>query len=183
MNSLPISTWRPSPCNISFLRAAINSIARRLNQTRHKLRLITIGIIKSVGDDILSLQCSLLWAAPLHGHPKPPNLSGIREGASNANMGKAPHRPHQTTGHHPRPRHRHHGRQPHPHYPGRGTRQSSPAAWDAGVRYVDTAPFYGVGAAEHRVGDALRDKRRDDCGPVHQGRPPAAPQNRYRPVR
>src|SRR5580692_11173701 len=30
------------------------------------------------------------------------------------------------------------------------------AAWDAGVRYVDTAPFYGVGAAEHRVGDALR---------------------------
>jgi D-threo-aldose 1-dehydrogenase len=36
------------------------------------------------------------------------------------------------------------------------------AAWDAGVRYVDTAPFYGVGAAEHRVGDALRDKERDD---------------------
>jgi len=35
------------------------------------------------------------------------------------------------------------------------------AAWDAGVRYVDTAPFYGVGAAEHRVGDAMRDKRRD----------------------
>jgi D-threo-aldose 1-dehydrogenase len=35
------------------------------------------------------------------------------------------------------------------------------AAWDAGVRYVDTAPFYGVGAAEHRVGDALRDKSRD----------------------
>ena len=35
------------------------------------------------------------------------------------------------------------------------------AAWDAGVRYVDTAPFYGVGAAEHRVGDALRDKDRD----------------------
>lgn len=36
------------------------------------------------------------------------------------------------------------------------------AAWDAGVRYVDTAPFYGVGSAEHRVGDALRDKNRDD---------------------
>ena len=36
------------------------------------------------------------------------------------------------------------------------------AAWDAGVRYVDTAPFYGVGAAEHRVGDALRDKGRDE---------------------
>jgi D-threo-aldose 1-dehydrogenase len=36
------------------------------------------------------------------------------------------------------------------------------AAWDAGVRYVDTAPFYGVGAAEHRVGDALREKNRDE---------------------
>jgi D-threo-aldose 1-dehydrogenase len=36
------------------------------------------------------------------------------------------------------------------------------AAWDAGVRYVDTAPFYGVGAAEHRVGDALRDKDRNE---------------------
>ncbi len=36
------------------------------------------------------------------------------------------------------------------------------AAWNAGIRYVDTAPFYGVGAAEHRVGDALRDQQRDD---------------------
>ena len=36
------------------------------------------------------------------------------------------------------------------------------AAWDAGVRYVDTAPFYGVGAAERRTGDALRDKDRDE---------------------
>ena len=36
------------------------------------------------------------------------------------------------------------------------------AAWNAGVRYVDTAPFYGVGAAEHRVGDALREADRDD---------------------
>src|SRR3984957_2560924 len=35
------------------------------------------------------------------------------------------------------------------------------AAWDAGIRYVDTAPFYGVGAAEHRVGDALRQEDRD----------------------
>ena len=26
------------------------------------------------------------------------------------------------------------------------------AAWDGGVRYVDTAPYYGVGAAERRVG-------------------------------
>ncbi len=36
------------------------------------------------------------------------------------------------------------------------------AAWNAGVRYVDTAPFYGVGAAEHRVGDAMRDRPRDE---------------------
>ncbi len=36
------------------------------------------------------------------------------------------------------------------------------AAWDAGVRYVDTAPFYGVGASERGVGDALRDKDRDE---------------------
>ena len=35
-------------------------------------------------------------------------------------------------------------------------------AWDAGVRYVDTAPFYGVGASERRVGDALRDKPRGE---------------------
>nr|WP_294514021.1 aldo/keto reductase [uncultured Rhodopila sp.] len=35
------------------------------------------------------------------------------------------------------------------------------AAWEAGVRYFDTAPFYGAGAAEHRTGDALRDHDRD----------------------
>src|ERR1019366_10176486 len=35
------------------------------------------------------------------------------------------------------------------------------AAWDAGIRYVDTAPFDGVGAAEHRVGDALRAESRE----------------------
>jgi D-threo-aldose 1-dehydrogenase len=36
------------------------------------------------------------------------------------------------------------------------------AAWNAGVRYVDTAPFYGVGAAERATGDALRDRPRDE---------------------
>ena len=36
------------------------------------------------------------------------------------------------------------------------------AAWNAGVRYVDTAPFYGVGAAERGVGDAMRDRPRDE---------------------
>ena len=36
------------------------------------------------------------------------------------------------------------------------------AAWNAGVRYVDTAPFYGVGAAERATGDALRHRPRDE---------------------
>ncbi len=30
------------------------------------------------------------------------------------------------------------------------------AAWDAGIRYFDTAPFYGYTLSEHRFGDALR---------------------------
>lgn len=30
------------------------------------------------------------------------------------------------------------------------------AAWDEGVRYFDTAPWYGCGLSEHRVGDGLR---------------------------
>lgn len=36
------------------------------------------------------------------------------------------------------------------------------AAWAAGVRYFDTAPFYGFGQAERCVGDALREAARDD---------------------
>ncbi len=35
-------------------------------------------------------------------------------------------------------------------------------AWDAGMRYFDTAPFYGSGLSERRIGDFLRDKPRDD---------------------
>src|SRR5437899_10713240 len=35
------------------------------------------------------------------------------------------------------------------------------AAWSAGVRYVDTAPYYGFGQAERCVGDALRAVPRD----------------------
>lgn len=35
------------------------------------------------------------------------------------------------------------------------------AAWDAGLRYFDTAPFYGFGLSERRFGDFLRDKPRD----------------------
>ncbi|MFD1880238.1 aldo/keto reductase [Paracoccus pacificus] len=35
-------------------------------------------------------------------------------------------------------------------------------AWDAGVRFYDTAPMYGHGLAELRTGQALRWKNRDD---------------------
>ncbi len=35
-------------------------------------------------------------------------------------------------------------------------------AWDAGVRYFDTAPYYGHGLAELRTGHSLRWKNRDD---------------------
>lgn len=36
------------------------------------------------------------------------------------------------------------------------------AAWDAGARYFDTAPFYGYGKSEHRVGHFLRQQPRHD---------------------
>lgn len=36
------------------------------------------------------------------------------------------------------------------------------AAWDAGMLLFDTAPFYGCGLSERRVGDALRDRPRGD---------------------
>ncbi|MFC8224891.1 aldo/keto reductase [Streptomyces sp. NPDC057287] len=35
------------------------------------------------------------------------------------------------------------------------------AAWDEGVRYFDTAPHYGLGLSERRLGEALRDRQRD----------------------
>ncbi|MGC5566006.1 aldo/keto reductase [Streptomyces sp. FR-108] len=34
------------------------------------------------------------------------------------------------------------------------------AAWDAGIRYFDTAPHYGIGHAERRLGAALRGRPR-----------------------
>jgi len=40
--------------------------------------------------------------------------------------------------------------------------QTVAAAYDAGLRYFDVAPFYGLGLAEHRLGRALR-RRRGDC--------------------
>ena len=34
-------------------------------------------------------------------------------------------------------------------------------SWDSGCRFFDTAPLYGYGLSERRVGDALREKPRD----------------------
>jgi Predicted oxidoreductases (related to aryl-alcohol dehydrogenases) len=36
------------------------------------------------------------------------------------------------------------------------------AAWDGGVRYFDTAPHYGLGLSERRLGAALAEHRRDE---------------------
>ena len=36
------------------------------------------------------------------------------------------------------------------------------SAWDAGLRYFDTAPHYGVGLSERRLGALLRGRPRDD---------------------
>ena len=35
------------------------------------------------------------------------------------------------------------------------------AAWDGGLRYFDTAPWYGLGLSEHRLGSFLIDQPRD----------------------
>lgn len=35
-------------------------------------------------------------------------------------------------------------------------------AWDAGIRHFDTAPHYGIGLSEHRLGEFLRTKPRDE---------------------
>ena len=37
------------------------------------------------------------------------------------------------------------------------------AAWDAGMRYFDTAPFYGFGLSEQRIGRLLKKVDRGDC--------------------
>ncbi len=36
------------------------------------------------------------------------------------------------------------------------------AAWDAGIRYFDTAPHYGLGLSERRLGAALAERPRDE---------------------
>ncbi len=35
-------------------------------------------------------------------------------------------------------------------------------AWDSGIRFFDTAPYYGQGLSERRIGDFLRSKPRND---------------------
>lgn len=53
------------------------------------------------------------------------------------------------------------------------------ASWDAGLRLYDTAPWYGLGQAEHRTGRALYDKPRPDYVLTTKvGRVLKAPQNR-----
>ena len=60
-------------------------------------------------------------------------------------------------------------------------RETVRCALDAGLRYVDTAPYYGFGLSERRVGDVLRGEARDSfilstkvgrllqpCGPVDE---------------
>lgn len=45
------------------------------------------------------------------------------------------------------------------------------AAWDAGIRYYDTAPWYGRGLSEHRLGAFLRTRaRREFCVTTKVGR-------------
>src|SRR5215218_5849227 len=36
------------------------------------------------------------------------------------------------------------------------------AAWDSGIRYFDTAPHYGIGLSERRLGAALQGRPRDE---------------------
>jgi D-threo-aldose 1-dehydrogenase len=40
--------------------------------------------------------------------------------------------------------------------------QALQAAWDCGIRAFDTAPHYGAGLSERRIGDFLRGRRRDE---------------------
>lgn len=45
------------------------------------------------------------------------------------------------------------------------------AAWQSGMRFFDTAPYYGLGLSERRLGDALRERpRRDYCLSTKVGR-------------
>ncbi len=41
-------------------------------------------------------------------------------------------------------------------------RDTIDVAWEGGIRYFDTAPHYGLGLSERRLGEALRHRPRDD---------------------
>ncbi len=56
-------------------------------------------------------------------------------------------------------------------------------AWDLGIRYFDTAPLYGYGASERRVGAALRGRAPRRLRPVDEGRPARPDAGRDRPRR
>lgn len=45
---------------------------------------------------------------------------------------------------------------------GAAARATLQAAWDGGIRHYDTAPYYGLGLSEHRLGDFLLDQPRAD---------------------
>ena len=45
-------------------------------------------------------------------------------------------------------------------FPDAQARATLEACYDAGIRYFDTAPLYGFGLSEHRLGEALRGKER-----------------------
>ncbi|WGF86504.1 aldo/keto reductase [Marinivivus vitaminiproducens] len=45
--------------------------------------------------------------------------------------------------------------------PDEDARGAVAAAWEAGIRYYDTAPLYGYGLSEHRFGEILRGQKRD----------------------
>lgn len=40
--------------------------------------------------------------------------------------------------------------------------ESVDTAWEAGIRYFDTAPHYGLGLSERRLGEALRERPREE---------------------
>ena len=43
-----------------------------------------------------------------------------------------------------------------------GAQHMLQAAWDGGIRYYDTSPFYGYGKSEHRLGTFLRQQPREE---------------------
>src|SRR3954447_22155160 len=46
--------------------------------------------------------------------------------------------------------------------PDADARSTVDAAWESGIRYFDTAPHYGLGLSERRLGAALASRSRDD---------------------